>query len=298
MNPRILILGATGMLGHTLVSVLSARPELTVHSTARKREGLDLWFSPNLVARIHTPVEADNFDSVLRALGDVRPDVVINCIGVIKQLATAKDPLLTIPLNSLFPHRLALACRAAGARLIHISTDCVFSGHNGGYVESDPPDAEDLYGRSKLLGEIDYAPAITLRTSIIGHELKDHVSLVDWFLAQTGKVRGFTRAIYTGFPTVEMARIIAEFVIPRPELSGLYHVSSDPICKYDLLCLVRERYRKEIGIEPYDGFVCDRSLDSTRFRTATGYTPPTWPEMIDSMWENFKLTAQSDMLGM
>lgn len=286
MNPRILILGATGMLGQTLVRVLTARPELTVHATARRRVGLNFWFTDDVVEQIHTPVEADNFDSVLRVLGDVRPDVVINCIGVIKQLASARDPLVTIPLNSFFPHRLALACRAAGARLVHISTDCVFSGHKGRYVESDPADADDLYGRSKLLGEVDYPHAITLRTSIIGHEVKEHVSLVDWFLTQTGTVRGFTRATYTGFPTVEMARIIAEFVIPRPELSGLYHVSSEPINKYDLLCLIRERYGKEIEIEPYDDFVCDRSLVSTRFRTVTGYTPPPWPEMVHDMWRD------------
>lgn len=282
---KILILGSTGMLGHTLLRALSQRPELDVHASARNFKGLERWFAPELLERIHAPVDAENFDSVLRVLGEVRPEVVINCIGVIKQLASAKDPLTTIPLNSLFPHRLALACRAAGARLIHISTDCVFSGRKGNYTEEDPADAEDLYGRSKLLGEVDYPHAVTLRTSIIGHELTSNVSLIDWFLEQQGSIKGFTQAIYTGFPTPELARIIAEVVIPRPELSGVYHVSSDPISKYELLSLVRDQYGKQIDIEPFDDFHCDRSLDSTRFRAVTGYAPPEWPELVARMHE-------------
>lgn len=280
---KILIVGATGMLGHTLLRTLFRRSDLAVHATARGYDGLGRWFAPALLERINAPVDVDNFDSVLRVLGEVRPDVVVNCVGVIKQLSASKDPLVAIPLNSLFPHRLALACRAAGARLIHISTDCVFSGRKGGYTESDIPDAEDLYGRSKLLGEVDYPHAVTLRTSIIGHELKSGLSLVDWFLAQQGKVRGFVNAIYSGFPTVEMARIIADYVIPRPELSGLWHVSSEPISKFELLRLVAEHYGKQIEIEPYSEFHCERSLNSKRFREETGYVPPSWAELVASM---------------
>ena len=280
---KLLILGATGMLGYTLLYDLSRRDHLVVHATVRNREGLTLRFAPELLARIYTPVDADNFDSVTQVLAEVKPEVVINCIGVIKQLAAAKDPLACISINALFPHRLAKECARIGARLIHISTDCVFSGNKGGYVESDFSDCDDLYGRTKLLGELDYPHAVTLRTSIIGHELNSSVSLIDWFLAQEGRVKGFTKAIYSGFPTVEMARIIAEVVIPRPELRGLYHVSSAPISKYDLLRLVREEYGKTIEIDPDDGFVCNRSLDSSRFRAATGYVPPTWPEMVQRM---------------
>lgn len=286
---RVLILGATGMLGHTLLRDLSRREHLCVHATARRCEGLEHWFSPKLRERIHAPVTADDFDSVTKVLNEVRPEVVINCVGVIKQLAAAHDPIACIAINALFPHRLAKECERIGARLIHISTDCVFSGNRGGYVESDFPDCDDLYGRTKLLGEVDYPPAVTLRTSIIGHELNTNVSLIDWFLAQQGRVKGFTRAIYSGFPTVEMARIIAEVVIPRPDLCGLYHVSSAPISKYDLLCLVREEYGKTIEIDPFDDFVCDRSLDSSRFRTATGYAPPTWEEMVKGMHEEWLL---------
>lgn len=280
---KVLILGAAGMLGHTLLGNLVRRPGFAVQATSRSNIGLDRWFSAELLERIHPYVDADNFDSVLRVLGDVKPDVVINCIGVIKQLSSAKDPLVTIPINSLFPHRLALVCKTAGSRLIHISTDCVFSGTKGMYTEDDPSDASDLYGRSKYLGEVGYPHCLTLRTSIIGHELSTSYSLVDWFLSQEGPVKGFTKAIYTGFPTVELARIIAEYVIPNESLNGLYQVSSEPISKYDLLKLVAEQYGKRIEIEPFNDFYCDRSLDSTRFRLATGYSPPSWKEMVEAM---------------
>lgn len=281
----VLILGATGMLGHTLVRDFVRRDNFAVYATARSRAGVARCFVPELLERIYTPVDADNFDSVCEVLAEVLPDVVINCIGVIKQLPAAQDPIACITINALFPHRLAKACEAIGARLIHISSDCVFSGNKGGYVESDFPDGNDLYGRTKLLGEVDCPHAVTLRTSIIGHELSSNVSLIDWFLAQKGKVQGFTKAIYSGFPTVEMSRLIAEIVIPRPELCGVYHVSSEPISKYDLLCLIRGQYGKEIEIERFDDFQCDRSLDSSRFRVVTGYVPPTWPQLVARMHE-------------
>jgi len=286
----ILILGASGMLGNALLRILSLRPEFDVFATARGSTSLDRWFPSCLMSRIHLGVNADNFDSILIAFGDIRPAVVINCIGVIKQLATAKDPLVTIPTNTLFPHRLALACKASGSKLIHISTDCVFSGSRGMYTEEDVSDAEDLYGRSKYLGEVGYPHCVTLRTSIIGHELGTSYSLVDWFLSQEGKVRGFTKAIYTGFPTVEMARIIADYVIPNESLNGLYQVSSEPISKYDLLKLIAQTYGKQIEIEPFDDFHCDRSLDSLRFRQATGYIPPSWPQLVNDMWNDYSST--------
>lgn len=282
MKQTVLILGATGMLGHTLLEQFSQRDELNVYATVRAHGCLDGIAEP-LREKIIANVDADNLDSVLKVLAEVKPEVVINCIGIIKQLAAAKDPLTALTINSLFPHRLALACKAAGCRLIHISTDCVFSGAKGNYSEEDFSDATDLYGRTKFLGEVDYPHCVTLRTSIIGHELKGCYSLIDWFLAQEGRVNGYTGAIYSGFPTVEMARIIAKFVIPNPELSGLYHVSSAPITKYELLRLVAEQYGKQIEITPFTDFHCDRSLDSSRFRAATGYVPPVWSEMIAEM---------------
>jgi dTDP-4-dehydrorhamnose reductase len=279
---NILIFGATGMLGHTLLAQFLKRDGFNVRATARNVETL-INEGSGASQAIVPNVDANNFESVLKVLADLKPDVVINCIGVIKQLEAAKDPLTSITINALFPHRLALACKAAGSRLIHVSTDCVFRGDKGNYTEDDPSDATDLYGRTKFLGEVDYPHCVTLRTSIIGHELQGCYSLIDWFLAQQGRVNGYTGAIYTGFPTAEMARIIAEYVIPNPDLSGLYHVSSEPISKYELLQLVARRYAKEIEIVPYADFHCDRSLVSSRFREVTGYAPPSWEEMIAAM---------------
>jgi dTDP-4-dehydrorhamnose reductase len=219
----------------------------------------------------------------LGLFSSAKPDIVINCIGLVKQLAEADDPLAAIPINAMLPHRLARVCAVSGARLIHMSTDCVFAGTKGMYTETDFADAADLYGRSKLMGEVDYPNAITLRTSIIGHELTGARSLVGWFLAQEGPVKGFKRAVFSGLPTVEMAKLIRDYVIPHPELHGLYHVSAEPINKFDLLTLVAKTYGKSIEIVPEDQFVIDRSLDSSRFRQATGYAPKPWPELIRLM---------------
>lgn len=287
MKTRILILGGTGMLGHKLFSRLNEDSNLEVFATARSSENLDQWFAPELVSRIRTQVDADNFDTVIRALAAIQPNVVVNCIGLIKQLPWASDPLSAITVNSLLPHRISMVCRTAGARLIHISTDCVFDGIKGNYTENDESNACDLYGRSKFLGEVSYPHCVTLRTSIIGHELKSWLGLVEWFLGEQQTVKGFTKAIYTGFPTSELVKIIRDYVIPNPDLSGLYHVSSEPISKYDLLKLVAEKYSKNLEIEPYDLFVQDRSLNSDHFRRETGYTPPSWAEMVGEMHRDY-----------
>jgi dTDP-4-dehydrorhamnose reductase len=285
---NILILGGTGMLGHLLLRYLSAFPEYNVFATARSLSGLEKHFPEKLFARFRTDsVDANYFDSVVRALASVQPDIVINCIGIIKQLPLANDPLTAITLNALLPHRISLISRIAGARVIHISTDCVFDGKKGMYKEKDQSNAEDLYGRTKFLGEVAYPHCVTLRTSIIGHELIGRYGLIEWFLAQNQKVRGFRKAIYSGFPTIELARIIREYVLPNSELSGIYHVSSAPISKHDLLWLVAKRYGKDIEIEPYDGFVQDRSLDSNVFHRATGYQPPSWDNLIEMMHNDF-----------
>lgn len=285
---RILVIGGTGMLGHVLLRHFSMIPEYEVYATTRNLGGLSKSFPPEQIARFRTdPVDADNFDSVIRALASIQPDIVINCVGLIKQLPIANDPLSAITVNAQLPHRLSLISRTAGARMIHISTDCVFNGVKGNYTEKDPSSAEDLYGQTKYLGEVSYPHCVTLRTSIIGHELKGSYGLIDWFLAQKGTTRGFTKALYTGFPTLELARIISDYILPNEDLSGLYHVSSDPISKYELLKIVAERYDKRITIEPYDDFVLDRTMDSSRFRSLTGYIPPAWSELVDTMYRDY-----------
>lgn len=279
---RILVLGATGMLGNAMVRFLACTQELAVVAATRSIDARR-YFAPDLPAEFIGNVDAENPDSLADLFARAQPDVVINAVGLVKQIDSAKSVMAAVPINTLLPHRLARLCAAADARLVHVSTDCVFSGERGKYVEADRADATDVYGLSKYLGEIHAPNAVTLRTSIIGHELRGGLSLLEWFLAQTGSVKGFTRAIFSGFPTVELARIVRDHVLPRPELSGLYHLSAAPIAKYDLLGLIADAYDKTIEIIPDDSFAIDRSLDSSRFREATGYTPPEWPALIQDM---------------
>lgn len=271
------------MLGHTLLRELTRATELDVYGAARTLEGRTGCYPPELLGRITPAVDARRIDQVRQVLDELRPDVVVNCVGVIKQRPEVTDAVSTVALNALFPHLLAAACAQRGSRLVHVSTDCVFSGRRGGYTEDDHPDPADLYGRSKLLGETTTAPALTLRTSIVGHELTTRRSLLDWFLAQRGVVRGFTRAVYSGVTTVEFARLLREVVLPRADLTGLYHVAATPITKYELLRLVADRYDWPGELVPDDALVCDRSMYATALAEATGYRPPTWPDMIGEL---------------
>ena len=208
---------------------------------------------------------------------------MINCAGLTKHKSGAEDPLISIPINTLMPHKLSKLCALVGARFIHISTDCVYSGQRGLYREDDPADAEDVYGKSKFLGEVSYPNSITLRTSTIGRELNSSYGLLDWFLAQKGSCKGYTKAIFSGLPTVLFSRIVRDIVIPNTDLSGLFHVSAEPIAKYDLLRLISEVYRISINIIPDNTLCIDRSLDSSKFYAATGYMSPGWEEIINIM---------------
>ena len=279
---RVLVLGASGMLGNAVLRYFHNSPGYAAFGTTRSAAVLQ-HLPPTLHKQIVLGVDVEQFDTLVMAFAKVRPQVVVNCIGVVKQMAEADDPLFAIPINSVLPHRLARLSRVAGARFIHVSTDCVFDGRKGMYTEADFPDAYDLYGRSKLLGEVDYEHAITLRTSIIGHEIASAHGLVGWFLAQEGPVRGFTKAIFSGLPTVELARVIRDAVIPNPSLRGVYHVSAEPIAKYDLLCQIAKAYGRATTITPDDKLLIDRSLDSSRFRSATGYVAAPWPDLLRDM---------------
>ena len=286
---KILVLGVTGMLGSMVFRLFSNSPGYVAWGTMRSHSALKL-FSHQEQSRIISGVDVLDLDSLLRVYGEVRPDVVINCIGITNKREEMENSFLVIQINSLLPHRLASICEVAGARLVHISTDCVFSGVKGGYKESDSANADHLYGQSKRLGEIDgKAHVITLRTSIVGHGLVPNESLVDWFLAQKGSVKGYKRAIFSGLPTMELARVIRDFVIPDRELYGLYHVAAEPIDKFSLLSMVRLKYSKDIEIIPDEEFVIDRSLDSARFREATGYTAPEWEKLVDILYQSYEL---------
>jgi dTDP-4-dehydrorhamnose reductase len=280
---RVLVLGATGMLGNAMLRLLADSAGIDVVGSARSGAALAL-LRPDLRARVQTGIDVENADALARLIDSVRPGVVINCVGLVKQLAAANDPLAALPINAMLPHRLARLCSLSGARFVHISTDCVFSGQRGGYTEDSTPDADDLYGRSKLLGEvIADVHAVTLRTSIIGHELGGAHGLVGWFLSQRGPVRGYRRAVFSGVPTVEMATIVRDYVLPNPSLRGLYHVSAAPIDKYTLLKTIAGEYGRDVEIMADDAVVIDRSLNSDRFRDATGYRPPDWAELVRRM---------------
>jgi dTDP-4-dehydrorhamnose reductase len=280
---KVLVLGGEGMLGHKVFEVLSRRYDTV--ATFVDPDGLwrDFPQYAGLPAeRLLTGVDAQHFATVAAALDRARPDAVINCVGIVKQLKEAADAVLSITLNSLLPHRLADLCAGAGARLVHVSTDCVFSGRKGSaYTEDDLPDPEDLYGRSKLLGEVDRPGCLTLRTSIFGRDFLKQSALLEWFLSNRGgRVRGYRNAIYSGFPTQVLARIVGDVLESRPGLSGVVQVASLPITKYDLLVMLREAMVLDIEIEPYDDLPCDRSLSAARFLAATGYTIPSWEEMV------------------
>ena len=281
---KVLVLGANGMLGNVVLRLFAASPGFETFGSIRSSSALK-FLPANLHHRLSTGVDVENSNHMTRLFSKVQPDVVVNCIGLIKQLPASEDPLAAISINSLLPHWLAQLCAVAGARLVHIGTDCVFSGSKGSYKETDFSDATDLYGRSKFLGEVNYPHAVTLRTSIIGHELDGAHSLLGWFLAQNGSVKGFRRAVFSGLTTPELAKVIRDCVIPHPELRGVYHVSADPISKYDLLVLIGRIYDKTIEINIDDQVVIDRSLNSARFKEATGYLVPAWPDLITNMRE-------------
>lgn len=280
---KVLVLGVTGMLGSTVFKQLSSDTRYQVWGTLRNANQLH-YFPEQSQEFFLKNIDVLDHDALVSVFDRVQPDVVINCVGLIKQLSDAKDPLSTLPINAMLPHRLANLCSLANARLVQISTDCVFSGSQGMYTEDNISDAEDLYGKSKYIGELhDLSHAVTLRTSIIGHELNSQFSLVDWFLSQTGVVKGYKKAIFSGLPTVELADVIKDYVIPNTNLQGLYHVSVAPIDKYSLLNLIANIYNKDIEIEADEKVQIDRSLDSSRFQQETGYTPASWPELIEKM---------------
>jgi len=284
----LLVLGGGGMLGHKLCQLL---PQMGFEVAATVRKPAELYTPHASVfsgVELIDGVDAFDFEGMEGVIAARKPDAVVNCIGIIKQIREANNPLISIEINALLPHRLADLCRRIGARLIQISTDCVFSGEKGSYTESDESDARDLYGRTKFLGETteDESAAVTLRTSIVGREISDvKHGLLEWFFSQTqvpnNTINGFARAIYTGFTTIEMTRIIAMVIRERPELVGVYHVASEPISKFDLLCMVRDAVGLDIEIEPDSEFVCDRSLVMDRFAAATGYAAGSWREMIE-----------------
>jgi dTDP-4-dehydrorhamnose reductase len=284
---RVLIIGGDGMLGHQLLQLLQYQHEVkvTLRQPASVYQAIGYFNEKNAYFNIDIAYP----DRLLSVFSDFSPEIVINAVGMVKQRSEAKEVTPSLEINALFPQHLALLCKVAKARLILMSTDCVFSGEKGSYKESDTPDPKDVYGMSKFLGEVSEEGCITLRTSIIGLELFRKQGLIEWFLAQRGSIKGYRRAIYSGFTTLEMARIIHFIITKQPQLHGLWHVASTPINKFELLQLLAKYLeRKDISIEPYDDFYCDRSLDGSRFIQASGYAPPSWETMLSELAQHVK----------
>ncbi len=274
------------MLGHQVFCLL--RGEHDVKATLRKDLVHYNRFGIFTNANSYAGVKAQSIDKIQDLFEKFKPHAAVNAIGIIKQRKSSRDSVTSIEVNSLFPHRLALVCKEYHTRMIHISTDCVFSGKKGNYTEADAADAEDIYGRSKLLGEVVEEHCLTLRTSMIGPELHRKKSLLEWFLAQKNKIKGYKSAIFSGFTTYELSRVIERMLTQFPEANGLYHVSADPISKYDLLSMIRQKFDLPMQIEPDYDFQCDRSLESIKFREEFHYDPPSWPEMIKELSERLK----------
>jgi dTDP-4-dehydrorhamnose reductase len=281
---KIVVIGANGMLGSIMFRVMSENTNWQVYGTVRDPSKIPL-VNDRIRENIIAGINIEQIDQLAGVLELHRPEVVINCVGIIKQKESANDPLVTLPINSIFPHRLARFCKLINARLIHISTDCVFSGLRGSYTESDLVDARDLYGISKAIGEVDYYNTITLRTSIIGHESQSANGLLEWFLSQETQCKGYRSSIFSGLPTVTLSKLIRDYIIPNREISGLYHVGSDSISKFDLLKTISEVYKKKINIVPDDKLVINRSLNSKRFQQATGFSCPKWIDLINEMYQ-------------
>jgi len=276
---RALVLGAAGMLGHRVWRELNEHMETfgAVRRPAGDYAPLRWFDESRLIGGVDVATDGD----LERAFDAAQPDVIVNAVGIVKQRSDASDAVQAIAINSLLPHRLAALCARSGTRLVHLSTDCVYTGSRGNYREADVPDARDLYGRTKLMGEVDDEGCVTIRTSMVGREIGSTRGLVEWFLSKRGEtVRGFTRARFSGLSTLELSRVILAVIQQHPELRGVWHVAGEQINKHDLLTLVNDTFGLGTRILADDSFVCDRTLDASRFMNATGYRPPTWAAMV------------------
>lgn len=278
---KILVLGVNGMLGNTIFRHFSTNNQFEVIGVCRKAVPELSSFSKN----IKIVTNLIDYDSLINIFYSFKPSVVINCIGIIKQSDISNHVIDSIPVNSLLPHRLSIICGLSNARLIHFSTDCVFSGNKGSYLESHNPDPIDLYGRSKLIGEVIDQNTITLRTSIIGHELKSNKSLLNWFLSSQNEIKGYKNAFFSGLTTLEVAKVIEKYILPNPDINGLFHLASDRISKYDLLSKISEVYNHKINIIPEYNFNIDRSLNCNKLIESTGYSITPWSDQINEMYK-------------
>ncbi|RYZ87487.1 MAG: SDR family oxidoreductase [Proteobacteria bacterium] len=289
LRPRILILGGTGMLGHELWRTLTKKFQdtwVTVRSASGVNSPLD-GLVPASDNRIVRSVDVADFERLHSLFNELNPTVIINAVAVTKRNEGEKgDPASiahVLRINAELPHQLASWAKPRGVRVIHFSTDCVFNGDRGGYSETDVPDAMDLYGRSKLLGEIDQVEGncITLRTSLIGRELARKTELLEWFLGQKGKsVRGYRNAVFSGVATWVMADLVISLIEKNSDIRGVFQIAAEPIDKFTLLQIFNDVFKTGTTIAPEENFVCKRNLDGSKFRQVTGWIAPSWKEMV------------------
>jgi dTDP-4-dehydrorhamnose reductase len=284
---RVMVLGASGMLGHCVATYLSEGA--LVFGGVRKR----YRYLPFFKGVVQVPgCDVQNLQGIEDILLDINPHVIINCLGVVKQRVSNQIEMVLA--NAIFPHWLLGFCHThlQETRIIHISTDCVFAGDKGNYTETDLPDAVDDYGMSKISGElVGNANVLTLRTSFIGPELDERrQGLMEWARSMKGTtVGGFAKAYFSGLTTLEFAKVIGLLVHDYPTLYGLYHVSGPAISKLDLVALISRVWNLKLTIIPVDDPVVDRSLDGSRFRDEIMWGVPSWLDMLNELqgWERY-----------
>jgi dTDP-4-dehydrorhamnose reductase len=284
---RIIILGASGMLGHVLMRFFSQNNDVIGTTREKIPYGIRKRLMPN--SKVIDGISVNRFDRISSLVSEWKPDAVINCIGIVKQLEGCIGTDEFIEVNALFPHKVAKLCEADSIKLVHISTDCVFSGQRGNYIESDVADAMDIYGKTKYLGEIAGNNIMTIRTSMVGREISSSHGIVEWLISNKGgRVKGFGHSYFSGFTTNELAKIL-NAIIRRPEIGGLWHLSADPISKFDLLCLLNQKLKLDITIDLDETTKCDRTLNGTRFEEEFNYHPPKWCKMVSELADETQL---------
>lgn len=264
---KLLILGGEGMAGHIIKEYFKGKTQYEVFSTSRNEQDDSSIFLDVLDSK-----------SVEELIESMKPDIVINCIGILNDHAS-NNPMLALQVNSLLPHQLAKLTERHQGKLIQISTDCVFSGKKGDYTEDDLPDGTSVYSQTKRWGEVIDNKHLTIRTSIIGPELKeDGIGLFLWFMKQSGEIKGYEKVLWNGVTTLELAKATEEMI--KHSVTGLYHLGSDiKISKYSLLKLIQEVFKKDdVRIIPDDNIVLDRTIKNTR--TDFHYPIPTYEKML------------------
>ena len=286
----MLILGSTGLLGNTLTKYFLLKEDYDVFGTIRDYSKLE-FFKKKYHKNFLIIKNILDYDEIKKVLKNIKPDILINCLGI-----TNKETLLNpnqiencICINSLFPHKLQGICSELGTRLIHLSSDCIFSGKKGFYTENDIPDPPDIYGKSKLLGELNYENTLTIRKSVIGHELESSKGLLEWFLAQKNFVYGYKNVIFSGITVLELAKVIDEYILPRSDLKGVLNLAGESISKFDLLKIIADIYKKSVEIIPNEAIKINRTLNGSQFNNLTGYKMKSWSSLIKSMHEFYLL---------